>query len=159
MNQAEYIEILLNDCGIDTLKGRNAYLSSVFDREVKYLDDFHVDRAPHGLTAAERSRLIDILKDKKAGVSDRVPLPEIARLECVRQWLARRGIVEGCHVPGEYAILAGLDIGVQVIAIKQGSALVRQGYRGDPVWRVPAEQLRGWHLKRLKSLDSKVVVI
>jgi hypothetical protein len=45
MTQAEYIEILLNDCGIDTIKGRNAYLSSVFLREVKYLDDLHVERA------------------------------------------------------------------------------------------------------------------
>jgi hypothetical protein len=70
MTQAEYIEILLNDCGIDTIKGRNAYLSSVFLREVKYLDDLHVERAPHGLTSAERSSLIEILKAKKAGKSD-----------------------------------------------------------------------------------------
>jgi hypothetical protein len=66
MTQGEYIGILLNDCGIDTIKGRNAFLTSIVGRDVKYLDDLHVETAPHGLTSSERSRIIEILKDRKA---------------------------------------------------------------------------------------------
>ena len=66
MTQAEYIEILLNDCGIDTRKTRNAWLSSVIGREVKYLDEYHVEKAPFGTTSGERSLIINTLKDKKA---------------------------------------------------------------------------------------------
>lgn len=65
MTQAEYIEILLNDCGIDTRKARNAYLSSLFGRRIEYLDDLDDSRAPYGMTSVERSRAIEALKDKK----------------------------------------------------------------------------------------------
>ena len=41
MTQSEYIEILLNDCGIDTTKKRNAWLTSMLGRDIKYLDTWH----------------------------------------------------------------------------------------------------------------------
>jgi hypothetical protein len=84
--------------------------------------------------------------------ADRAPLPPLADLACVRQWMARRGIIEGFQVPGEYCVLAGLDLGVFVLAIKDGSAFVRAGYGDEvPVLRVDAEKLRGWHLKRIAA--------
>jgi|HubBroStandDraft_1064217.scaffolds.fasta_scaffold1102389_2 hypothetical protein len=66
MTQAEYIEILLNDCGIDTRKTRNAYLTSIIGREVQYLDNWHPIWAPFGLRPDEKSTIIEALKDKKA---------------------------------------------------------------------------------------------
>ncbi len=67
MTQAEYIQILLNDCGIDTIKGRNAWLTSMCDREIKYLDTFNPITAPYGPTVEEKSTAINTLKDMKEG--------------------------------------------------------------------------------------------
>jgi hypothetical protein len=62
MTRLEYLEILLIDCGFNTRVQRNAYLSRLFQKEVKYLDE---------LTPAQQSGLINTLKamkeDKKAG--------------------------------------------------------------------------------------------
>ena len=69
MTQAEYIEILLIDCGIDTRKARNAYLTSIVGHEVQYLDTWHPTSAPFGLRADEKSRVIEALKDKKSSDS------------------------------------------------------------------------------------------
>ena len=71
MTQSEYIEILLNDCGIDTTKKRNAWLTSMLGRDIKYLDTWHPNTAPHGMIADEKSIAINALKDMKAALSPR----------------------------------------------------------------------------------------
>jgi hypothetical protein len=62
MTQNEYLEILFNDCGIDTRAKRNGFLTLRAGREIKYLDDLQ----PH-----EKSLIIGELKDRKAADSIR----------------------------------------------------------------------------------------
>lgn len=62
MNQLEYIALLFADCGFNTSKQREAWLTREFKRPVKYADD---------LQSWERSRVIDILKDIKKGQQEK----------------------------------------------------------------------------------------
>lgn len=55
MTQIEYLEILFNDVGFDRLQ-RNGYLSRIFNRTIKYLDE---------LSVTEKSYIIDQLKKRK----------------------------------------------------------------------------------------------
>lgn len=65
MTSQEFLDILLNDTGFDTRLKRNAFLTGEVGREVKYLDDFDPQSAPHGLTQRERSRIIDELRERR----------------------------------------------------------------------------------------------
>jgi hypothetical protein len=58
VTQNEYLEILFQDCGIDTRARRNDFYTVRVGREIKYLDD---------LQSHEKSLLINELKDRKAG--------------------------------------------------------------------------------------------
>lgn len=59
MTQNEYLEILFQDCGIDTRAKRNDWIDLRVYHKVQYLDD---------LSTAEKSMLIEMLKDlKEAG--------------------------------------------------------------------------------------------
>lgn len=53
--QISYMEILFNDLGYDRL-ARRVYLSDLFQREVRYLDE---------ITMKEASQVISMLKDQK----------------------------------------------------------------------------------------------
>lgn len=55
MTQAEYIAILFTDCGYDTHSQRRGWIDSRF-HGVRYADE---------LTAEERSRAIEMLKNEK----------------------------------------------------------------------------------------------
>lgn len=57
MTQLEYLEVLLNDCGFNSRVKRNDYLSRLFGKDVKYLDQ---------LTSGQRSGLVNKLKEMKA---------------------------------------------------------------------------------------------
>ena len=58
MTQGEFIALLFADCGFDTVALRSDLMTREFGRTVKFSDDLY---------RWERSRLIDILKDIKAG--------------------------------------------------------------------------------------------
>ena len=66
MTQDEYIAILWNDCGFDTLSQRRAFLQREFGARyvlpLSYADE---------LNPSDKSRLIEILKDVKAGQRER----------------------------------------------------------------------------------------
>lgn len=63
MTALEYILILFNDCGYDTVKQRAGFMTREFERPVKFADE---------LLSHERSRLIEILKDIKAGKREKL---------------------------------------------------------------------------------------
>ena len=62
MTQVEYITLLFQECGFDTTVQRAAFLHREFgdhyEKPITYAD---------ALTPSDRSRLIEILKDVKAG--------------------------------------------------------------------------------------------
>lgn len=62
MTQNEYLEILFNEVGIDTVTKRNDFISIRLDRKIRFLDD---------LTTKEKSRFIDELKDMKSSQQPR----------------------------------------------------------------------------------------
>lgn len=68
MTALEYIAILFNDCGFDTATQRAAFMNREFPhyhgRPLKYADE---------LEPQDRSRLIEILKDVKAGQGEKAP--------------------------------------------------------------------------------------
>lgn len=53
------------------------------------------------------------------------PLPPPADSDVVREWLERRGIAVGKIPPGEYAFEVETEVFFEVLAIRQGLALVR----------------------------------
>jgi hypothetical protein len=61
LTQFEYIALLFADCGFDTRAQREGFMTREFGRAVKFSDE---------LQPYERSRLIDILEDLKAGQQD-----------------------------------------------------------------------------------------
>lgn len=61
MTQEEYLEILFADVGIDTRAKRNDWINIRVYRKISYLDE---------LSTAEKSMLIDLLKDLKYGKRD-----------------------------------------------------------------------------------------
>jgi len=97
------------------------------------------------------------------GWEDHVPMHDAAQSEIVREWLRRRGIVQGCIPPGGYAFLPAGEF-VQVKAIRNGTAFVRgvtapiycSSVDGDFL-AVPANNLRPWLHKQLPAAQESAV--
>jgi len=66
MTALEYIRILFYDCGFDTVKQREAFINREFG--AKYEGPIHY---ADELNSQDRLRLIEILKDIKAGQQER----------------------------------------------------------------------------------------
>jgi hypothetical protein len=58
MTQLEYIRLLFEDCGFDTVRRRADFMSTEFGRLIKFADE---------LDGRERQRLVTALKDIKSG--------------------------------------------------------------------------------------------
>jgi len=66
--QIRYLIGLLDDCGFNTIRQRNAWLSSITHRDILFTDELDV---------AECSTAIDLLLLKKCGLSQSSPTDEL----------------------------------------------------------------------------------